>query len=95
MVTPPKLPANDSLPPLMRTAVMSTGPLAFGLLVALSLPTTMRSGTAPSEAAKETAKPELVLTAENAVELCQQLFEGPKEYIDDIARRHRWDLRKC
>ena len=94
MVTPPKLPANDSLPPLMRTLVMSSGPLAFGLVVALSLPTTMRSGTAPPEAAKETAKPELVLTAENAVELCQQLFEEPKEHIDDTARRRRWDLRR-
>jgi hypothetical protein len=78
MVMPPKLPANDSLPPLMRTLVMSSGLLAFGLVVALSLPATMRSGTAPPEAAKETAKPELVLTAENAVELCQQLFEELK-----------------
>jgi TPR repeat protein len=35
-----------------------------------------------------------VLTAENAVELCQQLFEEPKEYIDDTAKRRRWDLRR-
>ena len=89
MVTPPKLPANDSLPPLMRTVVMSSGLLAFGLVVALSLPTP-RSGTAPPEA----ARPEPVLTAENAAELCQQLFEEPKEYIDDAARRRRWDLRR-
>jgi TPR repeat protein len=89
MVTPPKLPANDSLPPLMRTIVMSSGLLAFGLVVALSLPTP-RSGNVPPEA----AKPEPVLTAENAVELCQQLFEEPKEYIDDTARRRRWDLRR-
>jgi len=34
-VTPPKLPGNDSLPPLMRTVVMSSGLLAFGLVVAL------------------------------------------------------------
>src|SRR5258707_15778842 len=94
MVTPSKFPANDSLPPLMRTAVMSSGLLAFGLVVALSLPTPMRSGTAPSEAAKEAAKPEPVLTAENAVELCQQLFDEPKEYIDDTARCRRWDLRR-
>jgi hypothetical protein len=36
MVTPPKLPANDSLPPLMRSVVVSSGLLAFGLVVALS-----------------------------------------------------------
>jgi TPR repeat protein len=89
MVTPPKLPANDSLPPLMRTIVMSTGLLAFGLVVALSLPAP-RSGTAQPEA----IRPEPVLTADNAVELCQQLFEEPKEYIDDTARRRRWDLRR-
>jgi hypothetical protein len=76
MVTPPKIPANDSVPPLMRAVVISSGLLAFGLVVALSLPTP-RSGTAPPEA----AKPEPVLTAENAVEPCQQLFEEPKEYL--------------
>jgi hypothetical protein len=38
MVAPPKLPANDSLPPLMRTVVMSSGLLAFGMVIALSLP---------------------------------------------------------
>ena len=89
MVTPTKLPANDSLSPLMRTVIMSSGLLAFGLMVALLLPTP-QSGTAPSEA----AKPLPVLTAENAVELCQQLFEEPKEYIDDTAKRRRWDLRR-
>jgi TPR repeat protein len=89
MVTPLKLPANDSLSPLMRSVIMSSGLLAFGLVVALSLPTP-QSGTAPSEA----AKPLPVLTAENAVELCQQLFEEPKEYIDDTAKRRRWDLRR-
>jgi TPR repeat protein len=35
-----------------------------------------------------------MLTAENAVELCQQLFKEPKEYIDDTAKRQRWDLRR-
>jgi TPR repeat protein len=89
MVTPLKLPANDSLSPLMRTVIMSSGLLAFGLVVALSLPTP-QSGTAPSEA----DKPLPVLTAENAVELCQQLFEEPKKYIDDTAKRRRWDLRR-
>jgi TPR repeat protein len=89
MVTPTKLPANDSLSPLMRSVVISSGLLAFGLVVALSLPTP-QSSTAPSEA----AKPLPVLTAENAVELCQQLFEEPKEYIDETAKRRRWDLRR-
>jgi TPR repeat protein len=89
MVTPTKLPANDSLSPLMRSVVISSGLLAFGLVVALSLPTS-QSGTAPSEA----ANPLPALTAENAVELCQQLFEEPKEYIDDTAKRRRWDLRR-
>ena len=89
MVTPSKIPANDSAPPLMRAIVMSSGLLAFGLVVALSLPTAMRSGTAPTEA----AKPEPVLTAENAVELCRSLFEEPKEYMDHEAKRRRWDLR--
>jgi hypothetical protein len=51
MVTPAKLPANDSLSPLMRTVIMSSGLLAFGLVVALSLPTP-QSGTASPEAAK-------------------------------------------
>ena len=73
----------------MRTVIMSSGLLAFGMVVALTLPTP-QSGTTPPEA----AKPELVLTAENAVELCEQLFEEPKEYIDDAARRRRWDLRR-
>src|SRR4051812_7593542 len=89
MVTPTKLPANDSLSPLMRSVVISGGLLAFGLVAALSLPT-LQSGTAPSEA----VKPLPALTAENAVELCQQLFEEPKEYIDDDAKRRRWDLRR-
>ena len=83
MVTPPKLPANDSPPPLMRTIVMSSGLLALGLVVALSLPTP-RSRTAPPKA----AKPEPVLTTENAAD--QQFFDEPKEYIDDAARRRRW-----
>jgi len=44
MVTPPKLPVIDSLPPLMRTVVMSTGLLAFGMVVALSLPARIGAG---------------------------------------------------
>src|SRR5262245_60597654 len=87
MVTPAKLPANDSPTPLIRAIVLSAGLLAFGLVVAFCLPT--QSGTTLSEA----AKPLPVLTAENAVELCKQLFEEPREYIDDATRRRRWDLR--
>lgn len=92
MVTSEKPPANDSLSPLLRPVVMLSGLLVFCLVVALLLP--VRSGTAPPEAAQEAAKPEPVLTAENAVELCQQLFEEPKEYIDGDAKRRRWDLRR-
>ena len=33
MITPAKFPANDSLPPLMRSVAMSAGLLAFGKLV--------------------------------------------------------------
>ncbi|WP_108518714.1 hypothetical protein [Bradyrhizobium algeriense] len=50
MVTPAKLPVNDSPSPLMRTAIVSTGLLAFGTVVALSLPAP-RSGTTQPEAA--------------------------------------------
>jgi hypothetical protein len=42
MITPPKIPANDSLPPLMRNVAISTGLLAFGLVVALSPPAPRR-----------------------------------------------------
>jgi TPR repeat protein len=88
MVTPSKTPANDSLPSLTRTVVLSSGLLAFGLVVALSLP------TGPSSTARpEAAKPEPVLTAENAAELCRSLFEEPKEYMDGDAKRRRWELR--
>ena len=88
MVTPSKTPANDSLPSLTRTVVLSSGLLAFGLVVALSLP------TGPSSTARpEAARPEPVLTAENAAELCRSLFEEPKEYMDGDAKRRRWDLR--
>ena len=88
MVMPEKIPANDGLPPLMRAVVLATGLLAFGFVVALWLPT--QSATALSEA----TKPLPVLTAENAVELCGQLFEEPREYVDDDAKRRRWDLRR-
>ena len=88
MVTPPKLPANDSLSPLMRAVVISSGLLAFGMVVALSLPT-LQSGTAP-EAAKEAAKPEPVLTAENAVELCQQLFEEHRGCSGSSPSKANW-----
>jgi TPR repeat protein len=73
----------------MRAIVLSTGLLAFGLVVALSLPT-MRPGTAPPAA----VQPEPTLTSDNAAELCTRLFEEPKEYIDDDAKRRRWDLRR-
>ena len=73
---------------MTRTIVMMCGLLAFGLVVALSLPTGPSNTTRP-----EPARPEPVLTAENAAELCRSLFEEPKEYIDGDAKRRRWDLR--
>ena len=38
MVTPPKLLAKDSLSPLMRTVAISSGLLAFGLVVRINYP---------------------------------------------------------
>ena len=60
-------------------------------MAVLSLP---RRGLRHRASAQGGGKPEPVLTSENAVELCQQLFEEPKEYIDDAAKRRRWDLRR-
>lgn len=88
MVTPPKTPATDSLSPMTRAILISSGLLALGLVVALSLPTGSLSTSRP-----EPARPEPVLTVENAAELCRSLFEEPKEYMDGDAKRRRWDLR--
>jgi TPR repeat protein len=88
MVTPPKTPANDGLSPLTRAILISSGLLALGLVVALSLPMGSSSTSGPAP-----ARPEPVLTAENAAELCWRLFEEPKEYMDGDAKRRRWDLR--
>jgi hypothetical protein len=63
MVTPAKLPTNGSLSPLMRTFIMSSGVLAFSLVVALSLPTPQSGAASP-----EATKPLPVLTAEMAFE---------------------------
>jgi TPR repeat protein len=73
---------------MTRAILISSGLLALGLVVALSLPTGSSSTSRP-----EAARPEPVLTAANAVELCRSLFEEPKEYIDGDAKRRRWDLR--
>jgi TPR repeat protein len=88
MVTPPKTSAKDSLSPMTRAIVISSGLLALGLVIALSLPTGSSNTSRP-----EPARPEPVLTTENAAELCRSLFEEPKEYIDGDAKRRRWDLR--
>jgi TPR repeat protein len=88
MVTPPKIAANDSLPTATRTVVVWAGIFAALVVAVLSLPLVFSRPGQPNA-----AQPEPVLTSQNAVELCQQLFEEPKEYIDDAARRRRWDLR--
>ena len=88
MVTPPKIAANDSLPTATRTVVVWAGIFTALVVAVLSLPLVFSGPGQPNA-----AQPEPVLTSQNAVELCQQLFEEPKEYIDDAARRRRWDLR--
>ena len=88
MVTPPKIAANDSLPTATRTVVVWAGIFAALVVAVLSLPLVFSGPGQPNA-----AQPEPVLTSQSAVELCQQLFEEPKEYIDDAARRRRWDLR--
>ena len=81
MVTPPKLPANDSLSPLMRSVVMSSGMLAFGMVVALSLPTP-QSGTARPEA----VRPEPVLTLTLAGKLVPRDIQEAINLIDRAQR---------
>jgi len=88
MVTSPKIAANDSLPTATRTVVVWAGIFAALVVAVLSLPLVFSGPGQPNA-----AQPEPVLTSQSAVELCQQLFEEPKEYIDDAARRRRWDLR--
>src|SRR5215212_5863242 len=89
MVTPPKIAANDSLPPATRTVAVWAGIFAALVVAVLSLPLVFSGPGQPN-----VAQPEPVLTPENAVELCRRLFEEPKEHIDDAARRRRWDLRR-
>ena len=88
MVTSPKIAANDSLPTATRTVVVWAGIFAALVVAVLSLPLVFSGPGQPNA-----AQPEPVLTSQSAVELCQQLFEEPKEYIDDAAKRRRWDLR--
>jgi len=68
--------------------VVWAGIFAALVVAVLSLPLVFSGPGQPNA-----AQPEPVLTSQSAVELCQQLFEEPKEYIDDAARRRRWDLR--
>jgi TPR repeat protein len=88
MVTPPKIPANDIPPAATRTIVLWAGIFAALVLAVLSLPLVFSGPDQP-----KVAQPEPVLTPHNAIELCQQLFEEPKEYLDGDAKRRRWDLR--
>jgi TPR repeat protein len=89
MVTPPQIAANDSLPTATRTVVVWAGIFAALVVAVLSLPLVFSGPGQPN-----VAQPEPVLTTENAAELCWQLFEEPKEYIDNTARQRRWDLRR-
>ena len=68
--------------------VVWAGIFAALVVAVLSLPLVFSGPGQPN-----VAQPEPVLTSQNAIELCQQLFEEPKEYIDDAAKRRRWDLR--
>jgi TPR repeat protein len=88
MVTPPKTPANDRLSPKMRTIVAAAGLFATLVVAVLSLPSPWAEAAEPKPAEQEPT-----LTAENAAELCQKLFEDPKQYIGEDALRRRWDLR--
>lgn len=88
MVTPPKFPANDRLSPKVRTTVAAAGVLAALAVAVLSLPSPWAEAAEPKP-----VDPEPALTAENAAELCQKLFEDPKQYIGQEALRRRWDLR--
>lgn len=88
MVTPPKFPADDRLPPKVRTIVAAAGVLAALAVAVLSLPSPWAEAAEPKP-----VEPEPTLTAENAAELCQKLFEDPKQYIGQEALRRRWDLR--
>jgi TPR repeat protein len=88
MVTPPKIPANDSFPSATRAIVLWAGIFAALVLAVLSLPLVFSGPDQP-----QVAQPEPVLTPHNAIEICQQLFEEPKEYLDGDAKHRRWDLR--
>jgi len=68
--------------------VLWAGIFAALVLAVLSLPSVFSGPDQP-----KLAQPEPVLMPQNAIELCQQLFEEPREYIDGDAQRRRWDLR--
>ena len=77
------------LSPRMRAIVALAGLLAA--LGSWRCCCCRRRGQAPPSPKQQ--QPEPTLTAENAGELCQRLFEDPKEYIGEEALRRRWDLR--
>ena len=64
------------------------GLLAALLVAVLSLPSAWSGAAEP-----KVKQPQPTLTPENAGELCQRLFEEPKEYIGEEAQRRRWALR--
>jgi TPR repeat protein len=88
MVTPSKIPANDRLSPKVRAIAVAAGLSAALFLAELWLWSPRSTAAEPKP-----QEPEPTLTAENAAELCQKLFEDPKQYIGEEALRRRWDLR--
>jgi len=64
------------------------GLLAALVVAVLSLPSAWSGAAEP-----KVKQPQPTLTPENAGELCQRLFEEPKEYIGEEAQRRRWALR--
>ncbi len=72
----------------MRAIVTSAVLFAALAAAALPLPSSWSAAAEPKPMEAEPA-----LTAENAAELCQKLFEDPKQYIGEEALRRRWDLR--
>ena len=68
--------------------VACAGLLAALVVAVLSLPSAWSGAAEP-----KVMQPQPTLTPENAGELCQRLFEEPKEYIGETAQRRRWALR--
>jgi len=78
--------ADRGRPPRTRIVLPQVWLLAtLGIVAALLLPP-MWSGPVQPEATARVP----TLTQENVRELCLGLQENPKDYMSDIALRHRW-----